>query len=260
MRCIVNNGVTLHVSVEGPDTGRVLMFSNSLGTDTRVWDAVLPYLPEGLRLVRYDTRGHGLSDCPQSPYTIAQLVSDAEAIIESLGLQQVTFVGLSIGGLIAQGLAAKRPDLLHCLVLMNTAAKIGHGDMWADRITQLREGGIEGMSQAILERWFAADFRREATELAMWRNMLVRTPIDGYIGCCAAIAETDLSSSTSQLSLPVLAMVGDEDGSTPPELVEATAALCSAEFHVVDQAAHIPCVEQPAMIGELISRFLEKTT
>ncbi|MFK7862040.1 MAG: 3-oxoadipate enol-lactonase [Granulosicoccus sp.] len=259
MHCIDNNDVTLHVREDGSENGRVVMFGNSLGTDMRVWDPLLPHLPAGLRLVRYDTRGHGLSDCPKPPYSMNHLVDDALKIIETLKLQHVSFVGLSIGGLIGQALVARRPELFQTLVLMDTAAKIGSPELWMDRIAQLREGGLDGMADAVMERWFATEFRQHSIELAMWRNMLVRTPLDGYAGCCAAIAETDLTSSTTGLTLPVLAMVGNEDGATPPELVEATAMMCAAEFHVVDNAGHLPCVEKPAMVGALISRFLEKT-
>ncbi len=259
MHCIDNEGVALHVREDGPADGRVVMFSNSLGTDLRVWDALLPHLPSGLRVVRYDTRGHGLSDCPPPPYAMDHLIDDALAIIESLGLQNVTFIGLSIGGLIGQGLAARRPDLLKALVLMDTAARIGSSDLWNERIAQLCAGGMEGIADAVLERWFAREFRDQRTQLAPWLNMLIRTPLDGYSGCCAAIAETDLTHSTAGLNLPVLAMAGAEDGATPPELVQATAVICNAEFHVVDNAGHLPCVDQPEKTGVLISRFLEKT-
>jgi len=259
MHCIKNGDVTLHVRDQGPENGRVMMFSNSLGTDLRVWDPLLPYLPEGLRLIRYDTRGHGLSDCPEPPYSMDQLVDDAEAIIESLNLQQVNFVGLSIGGLIGQGLAGRRPDRLRSLVLMDTAAKIGDVDFWTGRIAELQTGGINGMSEAILERWFGADFRTRTAQLAVWRNMLIRTPLDGYIGCCSAIATTDLTSTTTNLNLPVLAMAGDGDCATPPDLVKATADMCSAQFSLIENAGHLPCVEQPGRVGALISGFLEKT-
>ncbi len=109
MRTVTSNGVTLHVQLEGPEDGPVVMFANSLGTDLRVWDLLLPHLPEGLRIVRFDKRGHGLSDCPDAPYDMDALVTDAEAIIDAFGLRDITFVGLSIGGLIGQGWRSAAP-------------------------------------------------------------------------------------------------------------------------------------------------------
>lgn len=259
MQTMSTSGITLHIRDEGPRDGRAVLFANSLGTDLRVWDALLPLLPAGLRIVRYDKRGHGLSDATPAPYAMDRLVADAEAVCGGLGLRDVTFVGLSIGGLIGQGLAAKRPDLVRALVLMDTAAKIGTAQMWQDRIDAITAGGVEALADPILERWFTPAFRAANPGFALWRNMLTRTSVAGYTGCCAAIAGADLTDSTRALRLPVLAMAGDADGSTPPDLVRATADLCGADFHVIPDAGHIPCVEQPQATARLLADFLERT-
>ncbi|MCB5412035.1 3-oxoadipate enol-lactonase [Pseudogemmobacter faecipullorum] len=251
----------LHISDQGPRDGRVVMFANSLGTDLRVWDLLLPLLPADLRVIRFDKPGHGLSDASPAPYSMEGLAADAEAICEALALQNVTFIGLSIGGLIGQALAAKRPDLIQALVLMDTAAKIGSAQMWNSRIAAVRESGLEPMGPAIMERWFTAPYRQERPEFALWTNMLTRTTVEGYTGCCAAIAGADLTESTRALQLPVLVLCGDQDGSTPPELVQATADLITgAEFRLVPEAGHIPCAEQPEATARLITDFLERTT
>ena len=259
MQTVSTSDITMHIRDEGPRDGRVVMFANSLGTDLRVWDALLPLLPPALRIIRYDKRGHGLSDATPAPYSIDQLVADAEAVCDGLGLRDITFVGLSIGGLIGQGLAAKRPDLLRALVLMDTAAQIGTAQMWQDRIDRITRDGVAALADPILERWFTPGFRDTNPEFALWRNMLTRTSVAGYAGCCAAIAAADLTESTRALALPVMAMAGDQDGSTPPDLVRATADLCGADFHLIADAGHIPCVEQPAATAKLLTDFLERT-
>ena len=260
MQMIETNGVRLHVSDEGPRDGFAVVFANSLGTDFRVWDAVLPHLPEGLRLIRYDKRGHGLSDCPAAPYHMGDLVKDAAGVMDTLKVRSALFVGLSIGGIIAQGLAAERPDLVRAMVLADTGAKIGTPQMWEDRVAAVRAGGIEALEGPILERWFSKDFRENRQgELAAWRHMLCRTPVEGYAGCSLAIAETDLVESTSRLSLPTLAIVGSEDGSTPPDLVRETADLISgSRFEVIRGAGHLPCVEQPQEMARLITEFMKE--
>ncbi len=250
---------TLHISDQGPRDGRAVVFANSLGTDLRVWDPLLPLLPADLRIIRFDKRGHGLSDASPAPYAMAELVDDVAAILDAIAVTDATFVGLSIGGLIGQGLAAKRPDLLRALVLMDTAAKIGTPEMWQARIDAVRAEGLEPMAAAIMERWFTPAFRESRAEFALWTNMLTRTTVEGYSGCSAAIAGADLTASTRALTLPVLALAGDQDGSTPPDLVRATAALCGAEFHLIADAGHLPCVEQPAATAALLTRFLERT-
>jgi 3-oxoadipate enol-lactonase len=245
----------LHVVDQGPADGLAVVFANSLGTDLRLWEPVLPLLPARLRLIRYDKRGHGLSDLG-APFTIADLADDAIALIEAHGTGPVVFVGLSIGGLIGQAVAAKRPDLLRGLVLSNTAARIGTPAVWEARIEAVREGGLAAIADAVLERWFAPAFHA-APDFSLWRNMLLRTPAEGYAAACAAIAGADLTAEAPRLRLPVLAIAGDADAATPPDLVEATArSIPGAAFALVRGAAHLPCVEAPDAFATLLNAFL----
>lgn len=251
--------VTLHYREDGAPDGAPVVFANSLGTDLRLWDPILPHLPEGLRIIRYDKRGHGKSSVPPAPYTMGALVRDAEAVMDSLQARDAVFVGLSIGGLIGQGLAVKRLDLVRALVLSNTAAKIGTKEMWQERIGTVREGGIEALADAVMERWFSRDFRA-GPELAQWREMLVSQPDEGYIGCSAAISGTDFYTPTSGLRLPLMGIAGTEDGATPPDLVRETVELVpGASFHLMRRAGHLPCVEKPEDYAGLLTQFLKDT-
>ncbi len=246
----------LHYRIDGTPDGAPVVFANSLGTDLRLWDAVLPYLPEGLRIVRFDKRGHGLSSTPSGPYSMGALIRDAEALLDHLEIIDCVFVGLSVGGLIAQGLAVKRTDQIRALVLSNTAAKIGTPEIWRDRMTAVRSGGIEALADATMERWFSKDFRANRNHL-VWRNMMVQQPVDGYLGCCAAIAGTDFYTPTSGLRLSTLGIAGSEDGSTPPDLVRETVDLIpGSRFEIMRRAGHLPCVERPADYADLLRHFL----
>jgi 3-oxoadipate enol-lactonase len=260
MQVITVNGIRTHLAVTGDPDGAPLVFANSLGTDFRIWDRVLPLLPPGLRILRYDMRGHGLSDAPAGDYFMGDLVADAAALMQATGFRDAAFVGLSIGGVVAQGLAAERPDLVKLAVLSNTAAKIGTEESWRERMTTVRAEGIEAIADRVMQLWFTKSFHADrADELALWRHMLTRTPLDGYLGCCAAIAGTDLRDSTAALRQPVLALVGDADGSTPPDLVRETAAsIVGARFEIVRGAGHIPCIEQPEATARLIGDFLKE--
>ncbi len=260
MHIINANGLRMHIRVDGAPDGFPVLFSNSLGTDFRVWDALLPHMPDGLQFIRYDTRGHGLTDAPDAPYFMGDLVQDAAAILDALSIKGALMVGLSIGGMIAQGLAAERPDLLKGVVLMDTAAKIGNEQIWAERVQAVRDGGIVSLEESILERWFSKPFHENnADELTGWRHMLCRTPVEGYVGCSQAIAETDLYDSTARLTLPTLAIAGSEDGSTPPDLVAETANLIAgSRFEVIRKAGHLPCVEQPLETAALITSFMQE--
>ena len=246
----------IHWREDGDPDGAPVVFSNSLGSDLRMWDKIVPLMPAGLRLIRYDTRGHGLSACPAGAYAMGALIRDAERLLDALGVRDSAFVGLSMGGLIAQGLAVKRLDLVRAMVLSNTAAKIGTAQTWAERIASVRADGLGSIAGTIMERWFSRKFR-DTPELLGWRTLFLRTPVDGYAGCSAAIGGTDFITPTSGLTLPTLVIAGSEDGSTPPDLVRETADLVrGSRFHLIRGAGHLPCVEKPAEFAATLSGFL----
>ena len=251
--------VRLHYRIDGPENGAPVVFANSLGTDMRLWDPIMPLLPAGLRILRYDKRGHGLSTCPEGPYTMGALVADVEKLMEMHGFKDAFFVGLSIGGLIAQGLAVKRLDLMRAMVLSNTGAKIGTKQMWDDRIAAVKKGGIEALGDATMERWFSKDYLK-TPDLELWRNMLVRQQGDGYAGCSAAISGSDFYATTATLRLPTLGIAGSEDGATPPDLVRETVDLVpGSKFHLIRKAGHLPCVERPEEYANAINDFMRAT-
>ena len=248
--------IRLHYRIDGPEDGAPVVFSNALGTDLRIWDRVVARLPEGLRILRYDTRGLGLSDAPEGPYSMGTLVRDTERLMAHVEMQDAVVVGLSIGGMIAQGLAAKRLDLVRALVLSNTACKIGTRAIWAERIAQVEAGGVAALAEGTMQRWFSARFRA-TPESAAWRHMLERSPVQGYLGCCHAIAGTDFITPTSGLRLAALGIASSEDGSTPPDLVrETTELIPGAQFRLIRGAGHIACVEAADAYAAVLSEFL----
>ncbi len=249
-------GLCLHYRIDGPKDGAPLVFVNSLGADFRLWDQVVARLPGRLRILRFDKRGHGLSDCPPGPYTMAALVADTERLMAALGFENAVVVGLSIGGMIAQGLALKRPDLVCAIVLSNTGAKIGTPEMWAQRIAAIRTQGIAAIADQVLERWFPLPFRASRAAVP-WRHMLTRTPAEGYLGCAAAIAGADFRSELGALTIPALGIAGSEDGSTPPAAVRETLALIpGSRVEVIEGSGHLPCVDQPERFVQILTAFL----
>jgi len=260
MNMIRVNSVTLHISDSGSAPQPALVFSNSLGTDFRLWDRIAPAFAGAFRIIRYDKRGHGLSEAPPPPYAMEDHVQDLEALLDALEVTQALVVGLSVGGMIAQGLAAKRPDLVRGLVLADTAARIGTTDLWNDRIGKIEVGGIEAIAESILERWFSEEFRtNRADEVLGWRAMLTRTPVNGYIGTSCALRDTDYTGQAAKLKLPVLCIGGSEDGSTPPHVVKATADLIEgAQFVEIPRSGHLPAIDQPEAMIDVMKWFFEE--
>lgn len=246
----------LHYRIDGDPDGAPVVFANSLGTDLRLWDKVVALMPPGLRIIRYDMRGHGLSDAPAAPYAMGALVRDLERLLDHLAVRDAVLVGLSIGGMVAQGLAVKRLDQIRAVVLSNTGAKIGTAAMWESRIATVAAQGIEGLADAIMQRWFPPAFR-DSVEGRAWRHMLVRTPLAGYAGCSAAIAGTDFYATTATLRLPALGIAGSEDGSTPPDLVrEMIDLIPGSQFALIRGSGHLPCVDQPEEYAAILNAFL----
>lgn len=256
------NGIKIHYSVEGRAQAPALVFSNSLGTDFRVWDRVAALLSDRFQIIRYDNRGHGLSSAPSAPYTIEDHRDDLIGLLEYLNPGPAVLCGLSVGGMIVQSVGATRADLVRALVLSDTAHKIGPASMWNERIDAIGEQGIDTFADGILERWFTEDFRKnKRLELAGWRAMLTRTPLEGYLGTCAALRDADLTAGTSALTMPVLCICGAEDAATTPEVVEELSELiANSRFEQVAGAGHFPCVEQPDYTAGLITRFLEENS
>jgi 3-oxoadipate enol-lactonase len=258
MPVLTSADVSIFYQEDGDPSGAPVVFSNSLGTDLSLWDAILPHLPQGLRIIRYDKRGHGQSSAPEPPYAMGTLVRDVERVLDHLEIRDAVFVGLSIGGLIGQGLAAKRLDLLRGLVLSNTGAKIGTRNIWQDRIDAITANGMEAVADATMDRWFSRDFFADG-DVKHWRAMLTAQSAAGYIGCAQAIAGTDFYTPTSGLRLPVLGIAGSEDGATPPDLVRETVNLVpGSRFELIRRAGHLPCVEQPEAYAALLTGFLSE--
>src|SRR5579875_2513702 len=154
----------IYYELEGTPTGPVVMLSNSLGADLRMWEPQLPELAPAFRVLRYDTRGHGRSSVPTGPYSIAQLGRDVIELLDYLGERTIHFCGISMGGMLGMYLALHHGDRLQKLVVADTAAKIGSEDVWNPRMETVRQRGMAAVSAATMERWFTAEFRQREPE------------------------------------------------------------------------------------------------
>ena len=249
----------LHIwTSELVSTRKTLVFVNSLGSDFRIWDAVVAAFGERFNIVLHDKAGHGLSADRPGPVKISDYADDLIVVLQHLQLSSVIVCGISVGGLIAQSLYQKQPDLIEALILSNTGLKIGTAETWGTRIAAIESGGIASIADIILERWFAPVFREHRKdEYALYRNMLVRTPAPGYIACCEAIRDADFTSAAAKISVPVLCIAGEHDGSTPVALVKDMASrIATAQFELIKAAAHLPCIEKPEIHAKLISEFV----
>jgi 3-oxoadipate enol-lactonase len=256
MKCLIQPWGHMHYHISGPDDAPAILWANSLGTDLRMWDGVVAQLP-GWRHIRFDKRGHGLSFTPQTPWTVTDLAGDAAALLAFLGIKRAVVAGCSVGGMIAQAIAIHHQGLVRALVLSNTAAKIGTAEAWAARIDAVEAGGIAAIRDAVLERWFAAEFR-QSDAARPWGTMLLRCDAPGYTGTCGALAKADFRSEVGRIAVPTLMIAGTDDLATPPDLVAETCALIdTAQLVLLQGSGHIPAIDAPEATASAISTFLK---
>lgn len=254
------NGIVLHYTDTGEAALPAIAFANSLGTDFRIWDDVVTGLRGRFRCIRYDKRGHGLSSAPPAPYAMDDHVGDLAGLLDHLRVPTAIICGLSVGGMIAQGMAASHPDKVVALILCDTGHVIGDAAMWNGRIEAVEGAGLSALTDGVMERWFSPPFRvPDNAAYAGYRNMFERTPVAGYAGTSAAIRDADFTASTAQVRVPSLCIVGDHDKSTTPELVRELADLIDGcSYAVISSAGHLPCIEQPEAQLDLMNRFFRE--
>lgn len=241
---------------EGLANGPAIVFAHGMGMDHSIWDALIPLLPHGLRIIRFDMRGHGESSTPNPPYSMGALVRDAEALLDHLGVQDCVFVGSSLGGMVAQGLAVKRLDQIRALVLTNTVTKIGTKENWARLIEKTKVSGLEPRFETELAQSFSAAFRRTPA-ITRWAELICAQRIDGFLGCAAAIAGTDFYTTTAKLRLPSLIIASADDAISPADMVRELAGLIpGATFQLIRKSGHLPMVEQPLVFADTLTAFL----
>ncbi len=252
------DGARIRCRVDGDVGAPVLVLSNSLGADLSMWDDQVDALALRFRVVRYDTRGHGSSTATPGPYAIERLGRDVVGLLDGLGIAQAHFCGLSLGGLTGMWLGVHAPNRVRRLVLANTAARIGPPENWNARIDKVRTGGMGAISQAVVERWFTASYiASHPQRAAAMRQMLERTPAEGYVACCAAVRDADLREGIAGIEVPTLVIAGSHDMATPATEGRFLADRIEGAAYVELAAAHISNIEAAPAFTQALLTFLD---
>ena len=248
----------LHHVLDGPADAPVVVLAGSLGTSLEMWEPQVGPLSERFQVVRVDRRGHGRSPVAVGTTTLDDLGRDIAALLDELGLEQVSFCGLSLGGLEGMWLAVNAPERIDRLALCCTAASFPPREGWLDRIAAVRAGGTESIADAVLARWFTAGFGvAHAEAVGRFRAMLLATPAAGYVACCEVLADADLAPWLAEIAAPTLVVTGCEDVVVPPARGDGLAAAIPGASHVVlDGASHIANVVEPDAFTEVLLHHL----
>ena len=251
----------LKVALQGE--GTPVLLSHALGLTLGMWDTLAATLAPRHEVLRYDHRGHGGSAVPAGPYRIDELVDDAARVIREWGAGPVAWVGLSLGGMVGQGLAIRHPELVRSLVLANTTARYPEAAQaaWAQRIAAVEQGGLEAIAEMVMERYFHAGFRSGQPEaLAAFRATLLRSSAAGYAATCHAVREVDWLDRLPQVRCPTLVIAGALDVGAPVAMSQAIAErIPGARLEVLAEASHLSVAEQPQAFAALVEGFLSAT-
>ena len=255
------NGLQINCELSGKKQAPVVVLSHSLACSMVMWRPQLDLLEPHFQVLRYDTRGHGGSDAPPGPYTLEQLIDDAIGILDQLDFDRVYWVGLSMGGMIGQGLTLSYPDRIDCLVLADTAAIIPDEaqPVWQERIDAVHNGGMPAVSESTLERWFTPNYlKQNSPEIEQIRQQILATPVAGYIGCSEAIRRLNYLNRLSAIRTSTLIMVGADDPGTPVAASEAMhAQIKDSKLVVIPDAAHLSNIEQTQFFNDSLITFLQ---
>ena len=250
----------LHYAVDGPVRGPAVLLSNSLGTDFHLWDGLIARLATQFRVIRYDTRGHGGSTGKPEEYTIDELGRDVVELLNFLNIDRAHVCGISLGGMTAMWLAINAPDRVNRIMPCNTAARLGTLDGWNSRIETIRAGGMAAIADGTMERWFSPAYRAKyKAQVATTKQMFLQTYAPGYMSCCAALRDADLTDKIGQITAPTLLIAGDCDPVTPPSDLHWLQENIPGARYLELKAAHLSNLEQPdAFLAAMASFFGEK--
>ena len=254
------NGVDTFHEIAGPRGAPVVVFSNSLGSTTAMWDAIVPALADRFRVLRYDTQGHGRSGARDKATTIYGLAADLAGLLDALDIASAHIAGLSLGGMVAQAFAAAYPKRTASLVLMATAPHLPPPEFWQKRAATVRAEGMESVVDSIVPRWFTPGFqKREPAAVARTREQFLLSDRNGYARCAEAIGTMDLRETIKAISAPTLIIAGADDPVTPPAMAEdMRSRIAGAEMVVLSDCAHMIAVEQPVAAAVHMATFLDR--
>ena len=254
------NGVELHYEIEGD--GPWMTLSHSLACDSFMWEPQVKALSSRYTVLRVDTRGHGKSGAPQGPYSLDMLARDFRELLDALGIEKTHFAGLSMGGMIGQTFALSYPGVLQSLILADTTSQRASNaaQVWGDRIRQAQDKGMAPLVEPTLARWFTELYRLAQPQIMKrFGDQIAATPVAGYTGCCAAIAEIDLTGRLHEITCPALVIVGEQDlGTTPDQARTIQSNLPGSELVILESAAHISNVEQAPAFNRAMLDFLKR--
>jgi len=252
------NGININYQIDGPEGAPWIVFSNSLATSTAMWDEQAAALKNSYRVLRYDQRGHGGTDAPGGRYAFDTLLADALGLLDALHIGKAHFAGLSMGGATALGLAERHPERFDRIIVCDSPCQSTpqSAQQWEERIAIAQKQGIEALVEPTVSRWFPPEtVAKNPPHLDKVRAMFRATPVNGFIGCAAALADHDYASAVTGVKHPALFLVGEKDAPAPA-MRKLHEKLPGSRYIELPGAGHISNMDRPAEFNRAVADFL----
>ncbi len=254
------NGIGFHCRLDGPDGAPWLIFSNSLATDLSMWDDQAIALAKRFRVLRYDQRGHGATDAPAGRYTFDLLIADVLALMDGLAIERAHFCGLSMGASTGMGLAQRHPERFGRVILCDSSLRstAATAAQWEERIALAQQGGMAALVDATLARWVPSGSSTAGSPtVARLRRMFLATPVNGFVGCAAALADHDFRTGAGGVALPVLLICGEQDSASVAAMTAVRQEMIAGTRYVeIPGGGHISNLDDPVRFTRAVEEFL----
>ncbi len=258
MRFRTSSGLSIAYRSRGQ--GRTIVLLHPVGVCGAFWDGVIAELEGEFRLIAVDARGHGGSDVPSKPFNLDDLADDVAELIRAVGQAPALVAGCSMGGMTAQAIGVRAPELLSGIVIANTAHR--RNDQGRATMEARAQAALKGMPTTLhttLSRWFDADLQVLRPDLVLKaRDWLLEA--DPVVHCWSwrAIRDLNYADQLAHLKVPALAIAGLRDQSTPVAAMKDLAAtIPGCDYREMD-TGHLAPLEQPAQFAAHLREFANK--
>jgi 3-oxoadipate enol-lactonase len=254
----VGDGCQLAYRVDGDPLRPVLILSNSIATDLRMWDGQIAEITKAFRVLRYDTRGHGGSDAPVGTYSLDRLGRDVIELMDALKIEIAHFCGLSLGGFVGQWLGYRAPERIDRLILSNTSPYLGPAPQWDELIARvLRDRNMAAIADMFIGNWFPQRLIREdPVTVHAFRRMILATPPEGLIGCFGVVRDADLRRTNKLIDRPTLVIGGTDDTVTLASHSEDIASVINGSRLVLLPGVHMLNIERQDAFLDAVMEWL----
>jgi 3-oxoadipate enol-lactonase len=259
MNFIELDGIALRYELSGKGD-RTLVLVHEMGGSLESWDEIVPRFAGSRRVLRYDTRGAGLSQKARGELTFAMMASDIAALLDALGIAgPVALAGVAVGGAIVLQFAAQYPDRTSAVIVGSPATGIAAARRTAalERLAKIEAEGMGFAVEDAMLNGYAPELRGDAGRFERFRARWLGNDPSSYGAIWRMLANADMQEDLSKIRCPALVIGGSLDRVRPPAIAEEVAKAIPGARFIEVRTGHYMAVQTPDLIADRIDEFLK---